>query len=175
MESERLNRWLTLGANLGVLIGILLLVFELNQNRDLVRAQIRNELSQGVIDILRLRTDNEQLADILFRAENGEELSPLESSRYMHFYRAFFRYVANVHYQYRQGLYDDSEYGLRSLHCADGHHAPHAHVDIHRDSPNRTWRPGEYRPWGAAFHRFTKTPLLRHSVKGSGLSHWSIR
>ena len=113
MESERLNRWLTLGANLGVLIGILLLVFELNQNRDLVRAQIRNELSQGVIDLLRSRAENEQLADILFRAENGEELSPLESSRYTHFHRAFFRYVANVHYQYRQGLYDDSEYGVQ--------------------------------------------------------------
>ena len=42
MESERLNRWLTLGANLGVLVGILLLVFELNQNRDLVRAQTEN-------------------------------------------------------------------------------------------------------------------------------------
>ena len=113
MESERLNRWLTLGANLGVLIGILLLVFELNQNRDLVRAQIRNELSQGVIDILQLRAENEQLADILFRGDKGEELSPLESSRYTHFYRAFFRYVANVHYQYRQGLYDDSEYGVQ--------------------------------------------------------------
>ena len=113
MESERLNRWLTLGANLGVLIGILLLVFELNQNRDLVRVQIRNELSQGVIDLLRSRAENEQLADILFRAENGEELSPLESSRYTHFHRAFFRYVANVQYQYRQGLYDDSEYGVQ--------------------------------------------------------------
>ena len=107
---EQLNRWLTLGANVGVLIGILLLVFELSQNRDLMRSQIRNELSQGVIDILRLRSENEQLATIIFKAENGEELSPLEQSRYTSFFRAFFRYVANVHYQYRNGLYDDSEY-----------------------------------------------------------------
>lgn len=40
MNSDRLNRWLTLGANVGVFIGIMLILFELNQNADLMRAQI---------------------------------------------------------------------------------------------------------------------------------------
>ncbi len=30
MDSDRVNRWLTLGANIGVLIGIILLIVELN-------------------------------------------------------------------------------------------------------------------------------------------------
>ena len=38
MDSDRLNRWLTLGANVGVLIRIILLVVELDQNRDMVRS-----------------------------------------------------------------------------------------------------------------------------------------
>ena len=42
MRSEKVNRWLTLGANVGVLIGILLLVVELSQNREMIRAQTRN-------------------------------------------------------------------------------------------------------------------------------------
>jgi len=110
MESEQLNRWLTLGANFGVLVGILLLVYELNQNRELTRAEIRNELSQGVIEFTMAQSENEQLADIIVRAETGEKLTPVEQRRYTYFFRGFFRYLANVHYQYRHGLYDDSEY-----------------------------------------------------------------
>ena len=34
MKVEHLNRWLTIAANLGVLAGIALLVFELGQNRE---------------------------------------------------------------------------------------------------------------------------------------------
>ena len=40
MDSDRLNRWLALGANFGVLVGILLLVVELRQISELVRAEI---------------------------------------------------------------------------------------------------------------------------------------
>jgi hypothetical protein len=46
-ESDRLNRWLTLGANLGVIVGLLILIVEVRQNADLTRAQMetgRNDL-----------------------------------------------------------------------------------------------------------------------------------
>jgi hypothetical protein len=39
MDSERLGRWLTVAANLGVLGGLALLAYELNQNTQLLRAQ----------------------------------------------------------------------------------------------------------------------------------------
>ena len=52
MESNRLAQWLTIGANLGVLIGILLLIAELKQNQDMMRAEIRHELSVGIVDLL---------------------------------------------------------------------------------------------------------------------------
>jgi len=44
---EHLNRWLTLGANLGVIVGLLILIVEVRQNADLTRAQMqsgRNDL-----------------------------------------------------------------------------------------------------------------------------------
>ena len=40
MDTDKMNRWLTLGANVGVLIGLILLLFEIRQNSDLMRAQI---------------------------------------------------------------------------------------------------------------------------------------
>ena len=40
MDSNRVNRWLTLVANFGVLFGLLLLVFEIRQNTDMMQAQM---------------------------------------------------------------------------------------------------------------------------------------
>jgi hypothetical protein len=104
------HQWLTLAANLGVLVGIILLVFELNQNRTMIRAQTRSELSTGIVDLFTAVAENPELASLRRRADAGEELGPDELYRYEIITRAFFRYWENVHYQYRQGLYDDSEF-----------------------------------------------------------------
>lgn len=109
-KSDRVHRWLTLAANLGVLVGIALLVVELGQNRITMRAQTRNELSASIVELFGLVADNEQLAGLRRRADAGEELTPDESYRYSIITRAFFRYWENVHYQFRQGLYDETEF-----------------------------------------------------------------
>ena len=41
MNADNVNKWLTLSANIGVVIGLILLLVELDQNSDLVRAQGR--------------------------------------------------------------------------------------------------------------------------------------
>ena len=43
-SSGKLHRWLTLGANVGVLLGLFFLVAELRHNAAMMRAQTRNEL-----------------------------------------------------------------------------------------------------------------------------------
>ena len=46
MKTGTINQWVTLGANIGVLLGILLLAYELNQNNQLMEAEARfNQLS----------------------------------------------------------------------------------------------------------------------------------
>ena len=39
MSFKRLNQWLTLIANLGVLLGIIFLVIEINQNTEAIRIE----------------------------------------------------------------------------------------------------------------------------------------
>jgi len=109
-KSERLHRWLTFGANVGVLVGIILLVVELNQNRMAMRAQTRSELSNRIVDLFINVADNSELASLRRRADAGEELGPDDAYRYEIITRAFFRYWENVHYQFRQRLYDEVEY-----------------------------------------------------------------
>jgi hypothetical protein len=43
MEFDRLNRWLALAANLGLLAGLIMVVLQLNQTSELARAQLINE------------------------------------------------------------------------------------------------------------------------------------
>ena len=110
MDSDRLNRWLTLSANIGVLIGIFLLIVELDQNRDLMRAQTRNEISRATLDMLGMWAGNPVLADAMVRANLGEDLSPSEAFMVRARNETVLRHWENIHYQYRQGLYDQSEF-----------------------------------------------------------------
>jgi len=65
MNTEKLNRWLALGANVGVLIGLILLVYEVRQNSELMQAQISME---------RTNTNMQILADFA----NGGDLIPID-------------------------------------------------------------------------------------------------
>ncbi len=57
MNTDRVNKWLTLGANVGVLAGLMLLVAEIRQNTEVSEIQfyierrtIVNELNQVMLD-----------------------------------------------------------------------------------------------------------------------------
>jgi hypothetical protein len=110
MKPDGLAKWLTLGANFGVLIGLVLLIVELSQNRNMMRAQIRHDLAMGIVDILQTPANNAQLADVLYRGSVGEPLDRVENYQMRMRTNALFRYWEDVHYQYRTGLYDEIEF-----------------------------------------------------------------
>ena len=109
MKKIDFGQTLQLLGNVGVVVGILLLAYELNQNRDLMRAQTRNDLAQNVIGLFVSDMDDGELADVIRRGLAGEELSGTESWRYERRMNAWFRHWENMHYQYRAGLYDETE------------------------------------------------------------------
>lgn len=110
LKSDKPARWLHVAANLGVLAGLLLLVVELDQNRDVMRAQTRHDLSTSIVEHLLAIVENPQLASVMRRGDAGEDLSSDEWYQYHVRSRALFRYWENVHYQYRAGLYDEVEF-----------------------------------------------------------------
>jgi hypothetical protein len=110
LKIENLPRWLTLAANLGVLVGIVLVSLELRQSLTAVRAQTRHDVSAGFVDFMRSIAENPELASIRRRGDLGEDLSAEERYRYEAFTRGLFRYWENVHYQFRTNLYDLAEF-----------------------------------------------------------------
>jgi hypothetical protein len=97
-------------ANIGVIVGILLLVFELSQNRAMMLSQTRNEISRGVVELLSSPSTSVELAEAWAKARQGETLTPAQDVMLETFSESIFRYWENVHYQYRQGMYDEEEF-----------------------------------------------------------------
>ena len=98
-------------ANVGVLIGIFLLVYELNQNRQMMEAQTRNAISETLINIRLAAASNTDLVEAVGETlEGGMSRERVAQFRTEAYFGAIFRYWENVHYQYRQGLYQESEY-----------------------------------------------------------------
>jgi len=107
-------------ANLGVIIGILLLVFELNQAREMTQSQTRNSVAEMLINLIESAYGDPQMAEIQVKHDAGQSLDPVERFRFAAREDAFWRYRENVHYQYRNGLYDEDEYeALREVWVRD--------------------------------------------------------
>ena len=113
MKKIDLGQTIGLVANLGVLVGILLLVYELSQTRQINQAQTRTAIAEGIADFLVAIYSDEQLASLWVRGNAGEELSEAERSQHNGLRVAANRHFENSHYQYRTGLYDEGEFAAQ--------------------------------------------------------------
>ncbi len=121
-NTGKLNSWLTLGANIGVLIGLIILVVELDQNNDAVRAQIHQARSDNFESFMVELADTESLHPALtkFRSAGGtRDLSSLqkldadEKARIRTYYQGRLMGYDNLHFQYKNGFVDEDFYNVR--------------------------------------------------------------
>jgi len=120
MNMDKLNRWMTLGANIGVLAGILLLAFELNQNSELMRAQISNERSGQAIEMWQMVIESDDLSEILAEIGGppyGSDLSSLSPAQVQK-YKAFLRTQRFFHENLLQQQILGHFYDVGQLHAA---------------------------------------------------------
>jgi len=88
MDSDRLNRWLTLGANLGVLVGIIILAVEIRQNSSLARLQFSDDRratwQQGELVVF-----GDSIAEVWEKSVLNPESLSLAETRILDAYLAF--------------------------------------------------------------------------------------
>ena len=91
MNLSRLNNWLTLVANLGVLAGIFFLIIEINQNTSQLQSDARATRASEVIALKLFSAENLEIADsCLELAETPRESLHAGSSLAGGFYSAVF-------------------------------------------------------------------------------------
>ena len=113
MDKEKINFWVNHLANAGVILGIVLLLIELNQNNELVRAQIHQSRTDSFTSVMFGIGDSEHLA-VLDAKMNGMEnvnnlanLTQVERARLAYFHRAVIADYENAFYQYQAGYLDN--------------------------------------------------------------------
>jgi len=119
MKADSEKKWMSLGANLGVVIELFLLILELNQNSDLARAQIHQARSDAQVSRLEDRADTKYLAPLLDKIQlfggfanlsSTDEFTPDELIRFRVFLQARHQDYDNLFYQYQQGYLDEEYY-----------------------------------------------------------------
>ena len=133
MNADSVNRWLTLSANIGVVIGLILLLIELDQNSDLLRAQIHQARSDTHVGHRLNDVESEKWTAIRMKlADNGypqdetsiDALTPEELLRYGDYIAARHSDLDNLHYHYQQGYLDEEYYQYKVV-CAIRRNEPY--------------------------------------------------
>ena len=99
MNTESLNRWLTLAANLGVIAGIVFLAIELRQNNDLLAADARFNRLQLSWNGWQSLAEHGDLTDLIVATRNGEIL---EESAQVRVDAVSMRILITMEWSYRE-------------------------------------------------------------------------
>jgi hypothetical protein len=121
MNSDQLNRWLALLANVGVLVGIFLLIVEIDQNNELMQAQIEQSRSETLVAWRREIVGNENAARVMVLRENLlrspqaalDQLGPSERMQLVNLILADFYDYENLFSQYERGLVGEEYWNER--------------------------------------------------------------
>ena len=82
MTSDDWSRWLTLAANLGVIGGLVLVAFEINQTQTQLRNDALADGSDNYTESMEALAQDEGLSNLIYRAETGfDELTTFERWR----------------------------------------------------------------------------------------------
>ena len=115
VDTDNINRWLTLGANLAVFAGIILILIQLNQNADLMRSQVVQSRAQERESGYREMMHSDYwpvIFEKMSRSADADEwaasLTPIEFERVRLYYLAETSNIVGQIYQYRMGYLDDS-------------------------------------------------------------------
>mgnify|MGYP003966621707 CR=1 FL=1 len=85
---DSVNKWLTLAANLGVIAGIIFLAIEINQqnlsmeqSNRIATSTAEADIRDGSSEISQLILEDPQVAELLLKLTNNEELTAIERIR----------------------------------------------------------------------------------------------
>jgi hypothetical protein len=109
MKIERVNQWLTLLANFGVMIGIIFLILELNQNTQALRANaIQNSTELAREQVMMFSQDADVVRITL--VEDLDELSDIDRRRAFWINRSFVTAMMGLYRQWTLGMLPDEEW-----------------------------------------------------------------
>ena len=104
MKGIDVGRAVGILANVGVIAGIVFLAIEINQNTEMMEAQMSQARTEAAMAEAQSIYNSEYVLPLLDSIDQGQSLTNMERQRFAHYLRAFNRNQDNQLWQYRQGL-----------------------------------------------------------------------
>ena len=117
MDSDRLNRWMTLGANFAVLAGILLLLVELRQNTESIELQAAQSYVALTHELDFRIVDDPSLIELFLKPT--DERTPADLGRLDRWYFGSLRTWENGFFLHSKGVLDDDLWSGQEAFMAD--------------------------------------------------------
>ena len=121
MEHDKLNRWLTLAANVGVIAGIVFLAFEMQVNTSAVRSATIQAITDASANSLRSLASDPEMAQLRLDGDKDfSSLTDLQAYQYHVYYRQHWLRFQNIFFQRRFGVLEEGVWGTYArVICAD--------------------------------------------------------
>ena len=100
MKLADTDKWLSLIANIGVLVGLVFLAYEIQQDTVATQLEVASSFQSSFSEVEMLIAVDSEFAELLFKARTDAELTPQERFRITTFYGNVLRTWQNVHFQY---------------------------------------------------------------------------
>ena len=107
MNLETANRWFAVVANIGVIVGIIFLAYELRQNTIATDLEVASNFQNSFTEIEMLIAGDPEFSALLIKGRTDAELSEHEKFRLTVFYGNVLRHWQNVYYQYYSDALDE--------------------------------------------------------------------
>ena len=114
MNAEKLNAWLTLTANIGVLIGIFVLIFQISQTNTMMEAQAAQARADTAINVAMGRISATGFAEAM-TTEDRASLSTADKYRIGQHDFLMWRQLENLYYQVKIGVLDAQQARLKQV------------------------------------------------------------
>jgi len=105
MNTEKLNSWLGVLANIGVIAGIVFLAFEIRQNTEVAVSSAELEVSNLQTEFHMRLAENPDLARLYRVGQlNPQELTDVEKIQFEYMVASVFLFMEGAYKQYRRGF-----------------------------------------------------------------------
>ena len=108
---DRVNRWLTLAANIGVLLGVIFVGYELRLSTDLAKLTARQEIAHDSYVTALTIAGDEGLAEAVYLVNDGQPLTPVQDVRLRTLVYATNAIYDNIFFQYQEGMVSQDQWG----------------------------------------------------------------
>ena len=116
MSETRMSRWLAVGANLAVLLGLVFVGIEVRNSRASAEAQSADGYADGFLQINLTIVGDSAVARMWDQGHRDpEELTDVEAVRVSQLMRALFNQYQRVHRLYRSDLLTDEEWATPTI------------------------------------------------------------